>query len=89
MDVYRKKKKLPEHCFRRVGKTPMVKVKDIHGLINLSIGIALALFAGLYASAMPIAVVIVMGISAFILIFREGMMNGDKKKWSSSSLDKH
>ncbi len=56
--------------------------KDIHGLVNLIIGTALALFAGIYYAETPKVALVVIGVSSTFLIARECWVFGGRERWS-------
>lgn len=56
--------------------------KDIHGLVNLIIGTALALFAGIYYAETPKVALVVIGVSSTLLIARECWVFGGRERWS-------
>jgi hypothetical protein len=59
--------------------------KDIHGLVNCVIGTTLAIFGNLYSAEIPLAVLVVIGVSSFVLITRECWVLGGRLKWSMAS----
>jgi hypothetical protein len=63
----------------------MQKKRDIHGLMNTLMGMAIALVAVLYYGELPPPVIVTMVVASSFLVIREIWMSGGGVRWSTAS----
>jgi hypothetical protein len=63
----------------------MRKKRDIHGLMNTLVGMAIALIAGLYYGDLPAPVIVTMIVASSFLVIREIWISGGGVRWSTVS----
>jgi hypothetical protein len=61
--------------------------KDIHGILNLMIGISLLLVVGIYSDSMSIIPLSILSVSGALLVMRELWMQGGGVVWSVNDKD--